>query len=141
MKKIFRTFLFVGLFVGIFAITSKVNAASATITTSAKTVTVGKSATVTVKVNAASWNLEVSGKASGKITGYNQEGKNQSTTKTYTVKPTKAGTYKVSLKGDITDGETEKTTNVSDSVTITATESTETKKEGTTKFRSNSKRI
>lgn len=133
MKKIFRTFLFVGLFVGIFAITSKVNAASATITTSAKTVTVGKSATVTVKVNAASWNLEVSGEASGKITGYNQEGKNENTTKTYTVKPTKAGTYKVSLKGDITDGETEKTTNVSDSVTITATESTETKKEDTTK--------
>lgn len=133
MKKIFRTFLFVGLFVGIFAITSKVNAASATITTSAKTVTVGKSATVTVKVNAATWNLSVSGDATDSIVGANSEGKNQSTTKTYTVKPTKAGTYKVSLKGDITDGETEKTTNVSDSVTITATESTETKKEETTK--------
>ena len=136
MKKIFRTFLFVGLFVGIFAITSKVNAASATITASAKTVTVGKSATVTVKVNAASWNLEVSGEASGKITGYNQEGKNENTTKTYTINATKAGTYKVSLKGDITDGETEKTTNIDPDdyyVTITATESTETKKEDTTK--------
>lgn len=135
MKKIFRTFLFVGLFVGIFAITSKVNAASATITASAKTVTVGKSVTVTVKVNAATWNLSVSGNATDSIVGLNSEGKNQSTTKTYTIKPSEAGTYKVSLTGDICDETSDGKTkiDVGDSVTITATESTETKKEDTTK--------
>ena len=133
MKKIFRTFLFIGLFVGIFAITSKVNAASATISASATSITVGKSATVTVNVNAATWNLSVSGDATDSIVGVNSEGKNESTTKKYTIKASKAGTYKVTLKGDISDGETDKTSNIDKTVTITATEAKEEKKEETTK--------
>ena len=36
-------------------------------------------------VNAAAWNLKVSGDASGDIIGYNADAENQITTKTYTI--------------------------------------------------------
>ena len=98
---------------------SNVKAASASISASSKSVTVGKSVTVTVTVKAAAWNVHVSGSASGSIVGANMEGKNQTVTKKYTVKPSKAGTYTVKISGDITDANGSES-NVSKSVTITA---------------------
>lgn len=106
--------------------TKGVYAASASITASKSSVTVGTKVTITVKVNAAAWNLKVSGDVAGSVVGFNSDAENQSTTKTYTLKPTKAGTYKVSLTGDITDENSETATNISKSVTITVKEKTTT---------------
>ena len=99
--------------------TKGVYAASASITASKKSVTVGTKVTITVNVNAAAWNLNVSGATSGSIVGFNAEAENQSTTKTYTFTPSKAGTYSVTLSGDITDENSESATNINKTVSIT----------------------
>lgn len=103
-----------------------VYAASASITASKTSVTVGTKVTITVKVTAAAWNLNVSGEAAGSIVGFNSDAANQTTTKTYSIKPTKAGKYTVYLKGDITDESSESATIVNKSVTITVKEKTTT---------------
>lgn len=106
--------------------TKGVYAASASITASKTSVTVGTKVTVTVKITAAAWNLNVSGNASGSIVGFNSDAENQTTTKTYSISPTKAGKYTVYLKGDITDENSEVATSVNKSVTITVKEKTTT---------------
>lgn len=111
---------------------SQVNAASATIKASKTSATVGDTVKVTVTVNAATWNLKVSGSAEGSIVGFNSDAENEKTTKTYSVKPSKAGTYKVSLSGDVTDGETDKNTTINNSVSITFNEKTTTSKNNNT---------
>ena len=106
--------------------TKGVYAASASISASKTSVTVGTKVTITVKVTAAAWNLNVSGEASDLIVGFNSDAENQTTTKTYSIKPTKVGTYTVSLKGDITDENSEVATAVNKSITITVKEKTTT---------------
>lgn len=101
MKKkllfILISLLFVGVtFTGVYA-------ASASIKASKTTVTEGTKVTVTVNVNAVTWNLTVSGAVSDSVVGANMDEKNQTTTKTYTLDTSKAGTYTVSLTGDIVD--------------------------------------
>lgn len=122
MKKILKTLMFTIGFAIILSIGTKIEAASASISANS-TATVGKSVTVTVKINAATWNLKVSGETSGTIVGMNMDGKNQSITKTYKITPSKAGKYTVYLKGDITDANGT-TSDINKSVTITAKEST-----------------
>lgn len=134
MKKTIK-FIFLTLFIWVMlSAVSIVNAASATIKANKTTATVGDSVKVTVTVNAAAWNLKVSGSASGDIIGYNSDAENQTTTKTYTIDTSKAGTYKVTLSGDITDEskDTADTINASVSVTVKAKEVTSDKKEETT---------
>ena len=107
---------------------SAVHAASATISASKTSVTVGTKVTITVKVNAVTWNLKVSGNLNDSIVGANMDEKNQTTTKTYTLDTSKAGTYKVYLKGDIMDEtSTDYTTKtINTSVTVTVKEKTVT---------------
>lgn len=124
MKKVLKTLMFTIGFAIILSIGTKIEAASASISAST-TATVGKSVTVTVKINAATWNLKVSGATSGTIVGMNMDGKNQSTTKTYKITPSKAGKYTIYLKGDITDANGT-TSDINKSVTITAKDSTTT---------------
>ena len=108
--------------------TVKVNAASANISANKTSVTVGTKVTVTVKIDAAAWNVKVSGDASDSIVGFNMDAKNQTTTKTYTINTSKVGSYKVSISGDVTDEKSNNAQNVSGSVTITVKEkSTPTK--------------
>lgn len=125
MKKIFKTLLFTIIFITIMSIYSIVNAASASLSASTKSITVGKSVTITVKSIAATTNLKISGAVSGSIQNINMDGENETKTKTYTFTPSKAGTYTVKLNGDITD-ENGTTSDVNDSITITATEATNT---------------
>lgn len=118
-----KKILFVIMAIFSFMIFTKgVYAASASISANKTSITVGTKVTITVKVKAAAWNLSVSGSASGSIVGFNSDAENQTTTKTYSIKPTKAGKYTVYLKGDITDESSEVATNVSKSVTITVKE-------------------
>ena len=132
-----RKILLTILFVLSFMLGAKgVYAASASISASKTSVTVGTKVTVTVKVNAAAWNLAVSGSASDSIVGFNMDDKNESTTKTYTISTSKAGTYTVYLSGDITEAGSETASNVSKSVTVTVKE--KPKEEPTTKPTTNS---
>ena len=97
---------------------STVHSASASISASSSSVNVGESATVTVNVNAAAWNVNVSGATSGSIVGYDDDGNNKSTSKSYTIDTSSPGTYTVSISGDVTD-ESGANSSVSDSTTIT----------------------
>ena len=114
-------FLILGIWVALSAL-STVNAATATIKANKTSATVGDSVKVTVSVNAAAWNLQVSGATSGSIIGYNADAENQATTKEYTIDTSKAGTYTVSLSGDVTDEAKEVADTISTSVTITVKE-------------------
>ena len=100
--------------------TTKVCAASASISASKTNATVGESVTITVSINAATWNVSVSGSGiSDSIVGYNEDAVNQNKTKQYTLNTTQAGTYTVSISGDITDQSKDSSDKVSKSVTIT----------------------
>jgi len=121
MKGILKKCIIVNLFLAIIIFTSTIYAATANITASKTTAYVGDSVSINVSINAAAWNLNVSGSgiSAGNITGFNMEGTNQSTTKTYTLNTSSVGTYVVYLKGDISDGVTDATTDISKSVTVT----------------------
>lgn len=118
MNKRIKVFFTVAVFLLISLICTNVKAASTSISASPTTITVGKSSTVTVTIKAAAWSVKVSGSASGNITGYSANEKNVTTTKKYTVKPSKAGKYTVTISGDATDANG-KEINVNKSVTIT----------------------
>lgn len=123
MKRILKTiFLLIILLIGVTCF-SKVEAATANISANKSKVKVGDSASVTVSVNAATWNLTVSGEANDKIVGFNSDAENQKTTKTYKINTSKAGKYTVYLKGDITDAN-DTNTKINKSVTITVNEKT-----------------
>lgn len=119
MRKIIK-----GIFLFIFAVIaislySKVEAASAKVTANKTSATVGDSVKVTVTINAAAWNVNVSGSASDSIVGFNNDAVNQTTTKSYSINTIKAGTYKVSISGDITDESSTKAEPVNQTVSIT----------------------
>lgn len=125
MRKITKIFLIL-LFVLICGIVfSKVEAATATITSNKKTANVGETVEVTVSINAASWNLKVTGNASDTIVGYDANGNNVTTTKKYPIKIEKEGNYTVKLTGDVTDT-TDKFENINTSVSIQANKATTT---------------
>lgn len=118
MKKTIKTiFLIIFMWIAL-ALISKVNAATATISYKPTNPTVGDKVTVTVSINAAAWNLKVSGNAADSIIDYNSEGENKVTTKTYTVTRNTAGTATVKLTGDVTDGTTDENTQINTSATI-----------------------
>ena len=101
---------------------SNVYAANASISANKTSATVGDKVTVTVTINAATWNVTVSGSASDKIVGFNSDAENETTTKQYTIDTSKAGTYTVTMSGDVTDGVTDVNSAVSGSAVITVKE-------------------
>ncbi len=119
LKKIIIIGLF-GLFV--ISIASKVNAASANLTSNKTSMEVGETATIKLTIKAASWNVKVSGPATINEADSSSDGENTTKTFTTSFKPSKAGSYSFSLSGDISDGDTMNTENVSDSLTIKVTE-------------------
>ena len=128
IKKIFSSILVIFVFAVMLTTTY---AASVSITAAKKTAYVGDKVKVTVTVKAAAWNLKVSGSASGDIIGFNMDGVNQTTTKTYTVKCSKVGTYTVKISGDITDAN-DANSIINKSVTITVKEKPATEDKDTT---------
>ncbi len=120
MKTKLKAIIFAIFMLAIIGISSKVQAASASIRATKTTATVGDSVTITVNINAAAWNLNVSGNgvSGGKIVGYEPEGNNTSTTRTYSLNTSSAGTYTVSLTGDVTDGATDVNSGINTSVTV-----------------------
>lgn len=130
MKKTMKIIFLMAFMWVVLTAFSKVSAATATIAPAKKSATVGDTVKVTVSINAASWNLKVSGEANDSIVGYNSEGENQKTTKVYNIKPSKAGTYTVSLSGDVTDGTTDKNSSINTSTSIIFKEKTTTTNPG-----------
>ena len=123
MKKLIKISIFsIFLFIAI-SIFSKTYAASASISASKKNVKVGEKVTITVSMNAAAWNTNISGAASKSFAGNSDDGNNITKKEQISFTPSSAGTYTFKLGGDVSDGSTNKTTNVSGSVTVTATNS------------------
>ena len=119
MKKIIKSIFLIIFATVTISLFSKVEAASATISANKTTATVGDSVKVTLKINAAAWNINVSGSASDSVVGFNSDAENQTTKKTYSINTSKAGTYSVSISGDITDASSTTPEKLSKSVTIT----------------------
>lgn len=123
MKKLIKiSILSIFVFIAI-SIFSETYAASASISASKTNVKVGEKVTITVSMNAAAWNTNISGAASKSFAGNSDDGNNITKKKRISFTPSSAGTYTFKLGGDVSDGSTNKTTNVSGSVTVTATNS------------------
>ena len=107
-------FLFIGK--------STTYAASASISASSTEVSVGSKVTIKVNGTGRAWSLKVSGSGiSDTIVGGNLSSKeNQNFSESYTLNTSSAGTYKVSLTGDVTDSSGTK--EISDSVTVKVSE-------------------
>ena len=100
-------------------------AASASISASKTTATVGDSVDIYVNINAAAWNVKVNGGGiSETIAGFNSDAENQTTKKTLSLNTAKAGTYTVTLGGDVTDANDAKVVldGAGKSVTVTVKE-------------------
>ena len=120
-KKILVTIfiLIITLLIG----TINVKAASYEIGASKKTVEVGEEVTITVKFVAAAWNVKVSGNG---ITGASYASQTSDLSETETVKTfkldtSKAGTYTITVSGDITDANGS-TQDLNKSCTVTVNE-------------------
>lgn len=124
MKKIQKISVIFVLYLVLFAGFSKVNAASATIKSNKTKMNVGETATITVSVDAAAWNVKVTGEATINEADSSSDGENTKKTFTTSFKATKAGSYDFKLAGDITDGTTLKPQNISGNVKIEVTEKT-----------------
>lgn len=101
---------------------SKVKAASGSLSVSKTNVKAGQSVTVSVSVNAASWDIHVSGAASINEADTSSSGDNVRKTFSTKFTPKKTGKYTVTLSGDVTDGQNNKVTKLSSSKTITVEE-------------------
>ena len=101
--------------------TKDVYAASASISANKTTATKGESITINVNCNAAAWNLHLNGSINDSIVGYNNNGKNENCSKSFSLNTQNTGTYTINLTGDITD-QNETESEINNSVTITVVE-------------------
>lgn len=124
MKKICKFILLIAILfiIEIILNTTKVKAASATLTGD-KTVNKGETVTVTANVTAGAWNLTLSG--AGKTEGFvgqTSKTSNENASKSITFTASEVGTYKITLKGDITDYDTDANSTIDKTTTITVKE-------------------
>lgn len=123
MKKIFLKIIF-AVMLGIcslFLTCIGSYAASAGISASNTKVNVGDSVNINVTANAVTWNLKVSGSGlSDSIVGVNSNAENETINKSYKLDTSKAGTYTITLSGDVTDSQGTKT--ISSTATVTVEE-------------------
>ena len=134
--KLFKRIISIAIFsLIITAAFSKVNAASASISTNKTSMKVGETATIKISYTAASWNIQVTGAVSYSSADTSSDAKNTSKSASLKFSPKKAGTYTVKLSGDVTD-EDGKTTELSKSLTIRVKEkssSSETQNDNSTR--------
>lgn len=128
MKKSFKIFILLLVFIGILFAGKNVMAATASITVNKSTITVGDTVTATVKYTAAAWDLKVSadsGLTTSSTTHYaNTTETAENESKSFTVKYTanKAGSFKIYLKGNITDEAKTKADSIDTAVSVTVNE-------------------
>ena len=124
MKKTIKIAIIIAFSFLVLSIFSNVKAATATISANKTNVKVGEKVTITVTMNAAAWNTKITGAQTKSFAGNSDSGENITKKEQVTFTPNSVGTFTINLSGDVSDGTTMQTTNVSGSVTITATEST-----------------
>lgn len=129
MKKTLKTIIIIISAFFIYSIFSNVEAASASISASKKNISTGESTTITVSINAAAWNLKIGDAVNKSIVGNTDDGENAKKTSTVSFSSKTPGSYKISLSGDVSDGTTNATTQVSDSVTVVVSEKSSEQKE------------
>ena len=125
MKKTLKIIISLIVAFAVYMIFSTVNAASANLNVSSTQVEVGNTVNVSVGVNAAAWEIHLTGCVNGNYSDTSSDGNNTSfNTPTLSFTPTSAGTYKVSLRGNVTDESSNngKATPIGDERTITVTE-------------------
>lgn len=140
MKKIIRILLLtIFALIGISAM-SNVKAASASIKASKNPANVGDKVTITVTINAAAWDLKVSGNgiSSDQYVDNTNDGNNATTTKTLTLDTSGAGSRTIVLSGDVTDGDTMATKKINTSVSVVVNEKPATPPPASTTTPSNS---
>lgn len=120
-KKIIYCIAFATLFCIAFA--ANAMAASVNISANKTTATVGDSVIITVTAYMGTCNLNVSGSGISESIVYADLSidTNQTITRTYSLNTSLPGTYTIKLTGDITDWETDVTTNINKAVTVTVT--------------------
>ena len=124
MKKVIKIMLLtIFALIGISAM-SNVKAASASIKASKNPANVGDKVTITVTINAAAWDLKVSGSgiSSNQYVDNTNDGNNATTTKTLTLDTSSTGSKTIVLSGDVTDGDTMATKKINTSVSVVVNE-------------------
>ncbi len=121
MKKASKVLCAVLFALAILIITTKVEAATATISASSSTATVGDNVNIIVKYTAASWELTASGNgiSTTKYVDVTDDAENATTTKTIKLDTSTAGTKEIKLTGTVSDGTTGQTTKINTSVKVT----------------------
>ena len=122
MKKSIKTIMVILVMFFAYAFLYNTDAASASISASKTSASVGDKITVSVKINAAAWEIHLSGAASGSFADVSSDGNNTSKSESVSFTPSSAGTYTVKMSGNVTDGSKTTPDNVSGSVTITVSE-------------------
>lgn len=124
MKKTIKIFFCTLTILMFYALLSSVNAASANLNVSSTQVDVGTKVDVGVNINAAAWEIHVSGAVTGNYSDTSSDGNNTTKKELLSFTPTSAGTYTIKLSGNVTDGSSEdgKAVNVGDTKVITVTE-------------------
>ena len=130
LEKLILVIIFALLACGI--LSTNVNAVSASINASSTSVKVGTKVTITIKWNAAAWNLTVSGNgiSSKTYADVTDDAENASFSETISFTPSSAGTYTIKLTGSVTDENSKDSTPVSDSVSIKVTEKSSSSGDG-----------
>ena len=121
MKITIKTLLLTILAIIGISLLSNVNAANASIKASKTQANVGDKVTITVTINAAAWNVKVTGAVSGSYADNTEDLQNKTTTKTISLDTSKAGSKTVVISGDVTDA-SGATSNVNGTVTVVVSE-------------------
>lgn len=126
MRKAIKIIVLEVFLLVILALISRVEAADANISAGSTSVKVGEKVNVTVSINAAAWDIHISGAVSGEYADVSSDTKNVSITKKLSFTPNKEGTYPVYLDGNVTDENSTdgKSKKLNKSITITATKGT-----------------
>lgn len=134
MRKATKILCMILFIIAIMFITTNVQAASANISASKTTATVGEEVNIIVKYTAASWELTASGNgiSTTKYVDVTDDAENATTTKTIKLNTTSAGTKEIKLVGTVSDGTTGETTKINTSVKVTVKEKQTTTQQTTT---------
>ena len=108
------------IFIIALVFSTKVHAASASVSASATNVKPGTKVTITTKINGASWQVKLAGAVTATYSDSTSDAEDTVKTEKITFTPKKEGTYKVTLSGNVTGSRDSSSTPVSGSVTIVA---------------------
>lgn len=123
MKKTIKLLICLSIIFIAYAAFSSVKAATATLGVDKTDVNVGDSVTVSVNIDAAAWEIHITGAATQNYSDVSSDGNNTSKTESFKFTPTSEGQHTISLSGNVSDGATNATTDVSGKITINASKS------------------